>query len=1484
MMIFFNQNLLFAQVITNEGAALSLTPGIVVSSKDLLNNAGGDLLNHGTFNLSGDFTNSNLSITGGNGLFRLWGNWTNTGVFNHDLSTVIFNGTVNQLITRPGGEFFHNLTIANRGITPDNRVSISDNVDVTGTLSLESGNVDASAFIFYLSNKAAASLNYTSLTGSRIFGKFERGINETSGTYLFPLGTLRYYNPVNLKINNIVSAGSVLSQLDTLPAPGDAGLPVPDPPVEIAETFPDGFWSLTAKNTFSSNNYNINLNATGFADTIWSTTRVVKRISGGDWVVDGTHQVVDTVNNVIYRNNLTGGISPAGTQYALGRAHPLITLHPVSQIVCEHTSPVFTVTATGATPLTYRWYKDGVFIANSSDYSGARSNTLTVIDVELSDAGNYYCIVSDRYRNKTSSDTATLIINKIPVATVSTDLQPHECSNIAFDDIVLGLNYWDPGTTFVWERNEPDEIETTIPVTGTASDIGDVLGGSFTNTSDDPVTITFIITPIGPGPTYCVGSPKQSEVIVNPTPRVIPVNLKPEMCYGGTTNITLTSPTHMTQGTVMLDFWTEVDGLPGDILGGMPAELNQLPGEQIKLIYQNTADSMRSVFYMVVPKNEDSGCNPGSVDTSEVKVHPRAMQSMFISTPFTCTGASAGVLTTVLSKVAKPDMIHWIRPWRPDTIYYSNNNSDDLEIHYAGNYKVSVTDNFGCVNATNYLYVAGAVFNSTLIVNETDTYFGTSCPGAADGEIWIWEESGSSAAPPYEFWLVRNGQDTVAHDTIFGIGDSFRKEITSLASGRYQLFIRDNNGCFNGDYPAVDIIEPDPITVTFEKIEYPGGYNVSCRNYSDGSVSVKTISGGNGGYTYKWYTYDGSITGDSTLSTLTGISAGKYYLLTTDLHNCTKLDSVTLTEPEGISLASSELSLSDDGSFNISCAGYNNGSIKITIIGGSGNYNYLWSNGATTSNISNLVAGTYTATVTDQANTTCILMPQPSFTLTEPDTLEISTSESSSVDGAYNINCNGGTGSVNITVTGGSTGTYIYTWSTSNGSGLEAGLEDQDSLTAGTYHLIVRDVNGCQAETDITLTEPPALETELIPANITCASPGFDNGEIDLTVTGGVATYGYAWSNGETSEDITGLTQGYYKVTVTDFNGCHRVDSVRINLPPPMEFNTILSDYNGYNVSCYGLSDGSINITTTSGAAPYIFSWQKIDGVYTAATEDISGLEAGQYSLVITDNNLCKATDTIEISEPGRLDMTVSLSSSISGGHNISCAGTNTGSIDIVPVNQAGTVSYLWSDGASSQNRQNLFAGSYGLIITDSNNCLADSTITLTEPDSLKLVFDVSPPWCSDKPDGHISVTASGGVVATDYNYRWSDNSTGRNITDIISGLYKVTITDLNGCSVKDSVYVEPQHETCLIIPNAISPNGDLINDEWNIGLIELYPQIEIKIFNRWGEIIWRSEKGYPHPWDGKSNGEALPIDSYHYIIDYNNGRKPLVGNITIVR
>jgi len=409
------------------------------------------------------------------------------------------------------------------------------------------------------------------------------------------------------------------------------------------------------------------------------------------------------------------------------------------------------------------------------------------------------------------------------------------------------------------------------------------------------------------------------------------------------------------------------------------------------------------------------------------------------------------------------------------------------------------------------------------------------------------------------------------------------------------------------------------------------------------------------------------------------------------------------------------------------------------------------------------------------------------------------------------------------------------------------------------------------------------LVSNLTASNITCKSPGFNNGSIILTTSGGVEPYSYLWSNGATTKDITGLTQGNYNVTITDVNGCVLNNSAIIELPPPLSYTKNVPEFNGYNISCNGLANGSINVDLTSGAPPYNYTWTGPNG-FTGTTKSISGLKAGQYHILIVDSNECKASEVFDLTEPGILDMNFTLSTSTAGGYNINCAGDNTGSINVVAVNQVKTVDYLWADGIFGKTRTNLPAGNYDIIITDANNCHASATVTLTQPDSLKNMFNVIQPFCPDKPDGSITSNVSGGVKGSDYSYRWTDNSTNKSLLNIPEGIYKLTITDLNGCSIRDSVMVNAQNETCLVIPNAISPNGDLINDVWNIGLKELYPNMEVKIFNRWGESIWKSARGYPDPWDGTSNGRSLPIDSYHYIIDLHNGSKPIVGNITIVR
>lgn len=1060
--------------------------------------------------------------------------------------------------------------------------------------------------------------------------------------------------------------------------------------------------------------------------------------------------------------------------------------------------------------------------------------------------------------------------------------------------------------TFDYSHSEKDRFLVPSPgsITGFTTSTSNlpedhVIADVLTNLTDGYQFVTYLVTPVNPVSGCPNGTPVPAVVTVNPTPKAVPLNnnnfkADSSICNTGLTDILMTSPTTMAPGfgNPIFDYTITKTGGAGIVTGNTNPATNLNPGDKIIFKYRNYSDTLQSVYFHITPKIDNAACVPGNIAISEIKIHPNPIRysypgtngtGIMITDPITCEGGlDKGALRVIPTLGSAHYRADWIGP-----VGYTRFDSIEIRNINPGKYTVTVTDNLGCKEDTSINVISlpprPQIFSIPILPN-----IHVSCPGGSDGSVRVYVSSGIT--PPYTYTILRNGILTTMSGIFTAIynpadPNTFRV-YTGLKSGTYTIVVHDVNGC--EAIKATELKEPAPIKATFVKSNY-SGFNVSCRGYSNGSAQVST-TGGNGTYSYNWYAASGTLTVSHNTALLDSIPAGKYYVVTRDLLNCTKLDSVTLVEPDGMQLINTELSHSPDGLTNISCNGGTDGSIKLTVSGGAAPYNYSWfSTGQTlpsTAEIKTLKAATYVATVSDQNGCVLRLLPGsvlPTYTLTEPTPLTVSGVLSLSNDGGYNVNCNGGTGSITVTPGGGSVGNYTYTWTTSDGSGIVQGQKDQSALKAGTYHLVVKDLNNCEIAKDFTLTQPPVFSIQLTGTNITCVAPGFNNGSVDLAVTGGVAPYAYLWSNGATTQDISNLTQGYYSVTVRYNNTCSLKDSVLIELPPPLTYTKTVSDYNTFNISCNGLSDGSISITPTSGKAPFIYNWTGPNG-FTATTKDISNLRAGQYTIIITDLNSCTATETINMSEPGVLGMNFTLSSSIAGGFNINCAGANTGSIIVDPLNYVKSVDYLWSDGIFGKTRTNLTAGVYGIVITDANNCHAASSVTLTEPDTIKIEFDLKQPFCPDLPDGEIRLNVTGGVKGADYTYKWSDNSSASVITGVVRGLYSVKVTDLNGCSVKDSLRVEPLNESCLIIPNAISANDDLTNDVWNIGMINLYPEAEVKIFNRWGEMIWRSERGYPKPWDGKSNGKTLPIDSYHYIIDLNNGTKPIVGTITVVK
>ena len=396
-----------------------------------------------------------------------------------------------------------------------------------------------------------------------------------------------------------------------------------------------------------------------------------------------------------------------------------------------------------------------------------------------------------------------------------------------------------------------------------------------------------------------------------------------------------------------------------------------------------------------------------------------------------------------------------------------------------------------------------------------------------------------------------------------------------------------------------------------------------------------------------------------------------------------------------------------------------NGSVDATVTGGTAPYTYSWDNGATTEDISNVAAGTYTLTVTDANG--CITTT--SATVTEPTNLTASVTPT-------NVPCFNGMGSADLTVTGG-TSPYTYSWD--NG----ATTEDLSAVPAGTYNVTITDANGCTTTQTTTITQPAfALD---VTATVVNALVNGGNGSADATVTGGTTPYTYSWSNGATTEDIT-APAGTYTLTVTDANGCTDVVTVTITEPAP-----IVPVATPSPVLCNGMMTGSVDLTVTGGIAPYTYSWSN-----GATTEDLTNVPAGTYTVIVTDANGFTATTSAIVTEPTALVAVINPTNPVCFGY--------TGSANATVTGGTAPYTYSWSNGATTEDISNVLAGVYTLTATDANGCVTTQIVTITDPAQVPAPSVLGANVCNGT---NAVLTATGATGAT---FQWYDAATGGNL------------------------------------------------------------------------------------------------------------------------
>lgn len=427
------------------------------------------------------------------------------------------------------------------------------------------------------------------------------------------------------------------------------------------------------------------------------------------------------------------------------------------------------------------------------------------------------------------------------------------------------------------------------------------------------------------------------------------------------------------------------------------------------------------------------------------------------------------------------------------------------------------------------------------------------------------------------------------------------------------------------------------------------------------------------------------------------------------------------------------------------CGG-NGGSIDL-MVSGSANFQYLWSNGATTQDISGLAAGTYSVTVTDgvgcsaTASATVTVQPEPT----------------AGINVVRPIRCNGDTdGFLSATATG---GTAPYTGKWSNG----ATGTNIAGLVPGTYTVTITDANGCTDVASMTLVEPPVLVAGSEAQGVLCN--GGETGGVTATITGGTTPYSYNWSTGAATQNISNLPAGNYSLTVTDANGCTKTTSATVNEPSaPVSLQT-----SSQPASCNGGTNGRVNLTVNGGVGGYSFVWST-----GATTQNLPFVGAGVYSVTATDANGCSATAQATVNENSTLAVSGSVAPAV-------CFGFFTGSIELDIIGGTPSYNVEWSNGETSNIIEGLQAGTYTASVTDANNCEFIATFEVTQPAEITGEIQVLEPIsCALSSDGLFSINAAGGVPP--FTYEWGNGSTGQTISGG-SGTYRVTVTDATGCT-----------------------------------------------------------------------------------------------------
>ena len=1121
----------------------------------------------------------------------------------------------------------------------------------------------------------------------------------------------------------------------------------------------------------------------------WSLPSVTGGITGGAIGVNQTTIGGTLVNPTNTVQTATYTVTPSFNGCSGIAFTVVISVNPKPAIanitpaaICSETA--FSVTPTNGsgnivpTGTTYTWT-----ISTNANITGASASTATgisTISQTLTNISNTAQTITYTV-TPTSGDTGNCVGSTFTITVVVTpkpavlSTTQTICSGTAFSVTPANGsgNIVPTGTTYTWTMPVSNPVGA---ITGGLNQLTGVstIGQTLTNTTTAPATLEYTVTPTSGS---CAGTPFTITVTVNPTPTTLGLTNQTYCNAVPTSEIVLTNGVSGTTYT-----WTNSNpaiGLAASGSGNIP-------------VFTPTNSGTAPITGTISVIATANSCSRVA-ETYVITVNPSPAVSFSPSNQTICSGDTSAVVT--LSSTTSGATFAWtaVQPAGITGVITSGTNTIPTQtIVNTTNTPITIT--YAAVASTNDASAcAGSIFNYTITVNPK--------PAIENQALVICSEQGFTIAP---IDGTPNASTIVPVGTTYTWTISTNTNITGASAGTgsqiSQILTNSSNTIQTIIYnvtPTAGTCVGSTFTITVEvypkpDVQFDLANQTICNNSATSLVNLSSSLPG--AITFAWTAniptgISGAIaSGTNTIPvqtlinstnaplTITYTAAATY---TNNGNSCTGNDTFYTITVNPTFTASGLLS--NYNGYNVSVFGNNDGTIDLTVIGGSSSYTFSWTgpNGftATTEDLTGLFAGTYTVTINDGYCAPIVL----TFTLTQPPELLVQQDPALTI----NLLCFGDSnGAVGIQITQESVSPYDYTLLNSSNIVVQSvtnttNLNPQfTGLIAGTYSVLVTDANGgTKTVTGLVVSQPNDIVITPTITEITCY--GANNASISLAITGGTAPYIANWSNLATGFFQDNLAAGSYTITITDANGCIKPITINIIEAPIFTINPVVT-----NISCFGANNGSINLNLIGGQAPVVVTWS--DGSTSGTVRN--NLVPGTYTVLISDGTPCYINRTFIIVEPQPLVLNATVQNALD------CLNPNSGAINLVVSGGTPPFTYVWSNGATTEDLTAITNGNYSVVVTDSRGCIKTASYTVSRPQPLTVIVD---------QDSQVNCTT--GLVTNSFEAHvtggmppfvisWSSGTvSGTNnefMTTTQDGLITVTITDAIGCTTSESITI----------------------------------------------------------------------------------------------